>query len=139
MHLNQLQISAGYGMQYAMQSIRYLIVITLLCRCHCASQMKDGNSLLVASNNIHYEYMLHLKWDDGHPQVEFHWNDIVKDEDNPLLDCMLLHRVRKGIDPPTWLGFGIYPFERYGDVSNVSTANLMIGSEAIIGQVVSTE
>jgi hypothetical protein len=83
--------------------------------------------------------MVHLKWDNGHPQVEFHWNNIVKDGDDSLVDCMLLHRIRKGMDPPTWLGFGIHPFEQYGNVSNVNSANLMIGSEAIIGQVASTE
>lgn len=124
-----------------LSAMKWLTYFIILCfsGCQSLSKVSDGNSLVVPSNDNHYEYMLHLKWEDAYSQVEFHWNNIAQNGDESLLDCMLLHRVRKGIDPPTWLGFGFHPFERDGDVDAVDGSNLMIGSESIIGQLASSE
>eukprot|EP00562_Extubocellulus_spinifer_P002443 CAMPEP_0178472190 /NCGR_PEP_ID=MMETSP0696-20121128/1441_1 /TAXON_ID=265572 /ORGANISM="Extubocellulus spinifer, Strain CCMP396" /LENGTH=724 /DNA_ID=CAMNT_0020099369 /DNA_START=190 /DNA_END=2364 /DNA_ORIENTATION=- len=94
--------------------------------------LPDASSSFQSSTESEFDHMFVLSGSDSAPtapKLTFHWNDPVRN----TFKGRLIHRAPKAESDSGWLGFAAYdtPFK------GVPTADmdLMVGSQAIIGQV----
>lgn len=94
--------------------------------------LPDAAAIFQPSTEGEFDHMITLSGSDdvpAEPRLAFHWNDPVG---NTFLG-RLVHRAPKADVDAGWLGFAVYDTPFKGVPSG--TDNLMVGSQAIIGQV----
>jgi len=92
----------------------------------------DATSAFSKSTESSYDHQVELYADGDSHKLTYHWNDI----QGNTIEGRLIHSTNSIENAPSWLGFGIY--DTFANPDPVtSTTPLMVGSDAVIGLVLS--